>query len=102
MATYMEINGLLKDSDLQDKVVVALVKTAQGTLDGIPTADEQKYAANVFSSPVSNGRKALMYVLAKNSGLSVAAIQAASDASIQANVDDVFPSLSVAFNAGGV
>ena len=99
MATLMELKGLMTDSDLYDKVQSALVISAQAILDGTPTADEQKYAAHVFSSTSSEATKALMSVLASNSASDVSAILAAPDTSIQTAVDSVIDTLSIAYNA---
>ena len=102
MATLLELKELVGDSDLQDKVESALVVEVQDILAGTPTTDEQKYAAQVFTQPVLEGRKALMYVLAANVGLTQAQILAATDASIRTNVASAIPALSIAFNAGVV
>jgi hypothetical protein len=99
MATYTELRSLYADDDLRNKVEVAVVKAAANLLGGTPTADEQKWAAAVFASPRGVGTQALLYVLAENSGLTVAAIQGATDAAIQTNVDAVAPALVVAHNA---
>lgn len=100
MATLQELKGLMTDSDLQEKVSAALIISVQAVLDGTPTADQQKYASHVFSSPSSEMKKALMSVLASNAAATVAQITGATDASIQTNVDAVIDTLTVAFNAG--
>jgi len=88
MATYMELFGLRSDSDLQDKVLVAVVKTAQTLLDGeTPTAAEVEWASAAIESPKAKADALLNYVLAKNSGVEVGAISGASDATIQTAVD---------------
>jgi len=102
MASLLDLKELVVDSDLQDKVEVALLVETQVILAGTPTADEQKYAAQVFGHPGEEGRKALMYVLAANVGSTQAQILAANDAAIRTNVANAIPSLSVAFNAGVV
>lgn len=99
MATYEELHNLHSDNDLtlktQTAVVVAaydLVKT--GTT---PTAAEQKWASAVLNNPVEEAKKALRFVLAKNSGRTVATITGATDATLQSNVDEVVSSLVAAY-----
>ena len=100
MATLQELKGLMKDSDLNEKVAAALIIAVQAVLDGTPTADQQKYAAAVFANPVAEAKKAQASVLASNASATVAQITGATDASIQTNVNDVIDTLAVAYNAG--
>ena len=102
MATLLELKALMSDSDLQDRVETALLVEVQAILAGTPTADQQKYAAHVFSAPRTEGQKALMYVLAKHNALTVAQIQGATDTSIRSAVAEAVPVLVVAFNAGAI
>ena len=103
MATYLELHGLINDSDLQTRVETGLIVGMQTILDApSPTVEQQKYSAQVFANPRGEGRKALASVLAKNKDVTVQQIQAAPDTganSIQENVDLVIPTLVVAFNA---
>ncbi len=99
MATYTKIRDLFSDDTLRNRVEVAVIVAADGLLAGTPTADEQKWATAVFDSPRREGKKAYMAVLAANSGATVAQIQSATDAAIQANVDDVVAALVVAHAA---
>ncbi len=100
MATLLELKTLFTNSDLHDKVQAALIKSVQATLATTPTTEQQKYAAHVFNNPSSEAAKALMSVLAENSGADEAQITGAADAAIQANVDSIVGTLSVAYNAG--
>ena len=100
MATYLELKGLMNDSDLQDKVQVGLIVGVQAVLDGTPTADDQKYAAHVFNNSKGEAMKALASVLAQNKAASVAAITGASDSAIETQVAGVLPTLSAAYIAG--
>lgn len=99
MATLLELRDLFNDSDLGNKVEAALIISVQTVLDGTPTADQQKYATQVFANPTGEAKKALMSVLAANQGATVAQIQGASDTAIKANVDAVLSTLTVAYNA---
>ena len=97
MATYLEIRQLFNDSDLTNKITVAVVIAANDLLSGTPTAAQKSWAASVFSSPSSVGKQVLMAVLADKSGVSVANITGATDAVIQTTVDGVAQSLVDAF-----
>ena len=96
MATYTEIRGLFNNSELFGKVEIATVKHANNLLNDTPSANDRAWAANVFSNPKIESKKALMAVLAENSGLTAVSIIGASDAAIQSNVDSVAPSLVLA------
>ena len=102
MATYLELRNLFNDGDLSNRVDVATMVAANDLIAGTPTVDEQSWAAYVFDSPRNEGRKALNAVLAENKDASVAAIQGATDAAIQAQVDVLVPSLVIAHTALGV
>jgi len=99
MATLTELATLYGDGDLLNKVSAAIVIAAKGLLDGTPTAADRAYAAKVFSGPKNEAQRVLKYVLAANAAQTVAAIQGATDAAIQANVDTAVPIL-VAADAG--
>lgn len=99
MATYIELEVLMKDSDLQKRTCIAVIKAAQAKLDGTPTTNESKWAAALLEDPTSQNLKALSYVLAKNSASTVEQIQAASDATLQSNIDGIVDELVVAYNA---
>ena len=99
MATLLELRGLFSDGELMSKVESALIIAANNLISGTPTVQDKKWSAHVLGAPRPEGRKALMVVLAENSGISTAAIQSASDASIQAAVDGVAQILSDAYGA---
>lgn len=87
MATYLELQNLRSNSDLQDKVAVACVKKAQTLIDSTsPTANAITWAEEVLRDPRSKGLEIINYVLAKNSAATVSAIQEASDETIQTAV----------------
>lgn len=99
MASYTELRNLFSDDAFKNKVDIATVIAANNLLSGTPTTAQQVWAAKVFDSPRSESKKALMAVLAENSGLTTAQILGASDANIQTAVDGVVDAL-VAANAG--
>ena len=97
MATYLELRGLVNDGDLSNKIDIAIVIAANNLLSGTPTTAQQKWAASVFNEPRSESKKALMAVLAANSGATLSAIRNATDAAIQNQVDAVVDALVVAY-----
>ena len=100
MATYQEIKTLINDSDLQDKVEVAISIEADIYMRAAtPTINEKLWSDGVLSAPKSEAKKALVSVLATNNALTVAQIQGVSDADIQSQVHEIVPKL-VDANAG--
>ena len=97
MASYIDLRNLFSNDELKNRVDIAVVIAANNLLSGTPTANDQKWAAHVFSGPRSEGAKALMAVIATNNGLTVAQITSASDAALQAAVDLAVPTLVIAY-----
>ena len=93
MATYTELRSLFNDSDLLEKIDTAVVIAANNLINGTPTAADKAWISAVLGDPRAEAEKALMVVLASNSGASVATIQGATDVAIQTNVDTVVPIL---------
>ena len=89
MASYTELRSLFNDSDLMERVEVAVIIAANDLAGGTPTAAQTTWIANAYSSPAGEARKALMGVLAANSGATLVNIQTASDATLQTNVDAI-------------
>ena len=88
MATYLELHALRSDSDLQDKVVVAVAKKAQLLLDGAtPTTAQVTWAKGALQNPRGTMDYLLNYVLAANSEATSAQISGATDADIQTAVN---------------
>ncbi len=96
MATYEELRGSFNDTALSNRVVMATVVAAYGLLQATPTAADRAWASMVFRKPEEEGKKAFMAVLAANKDASIEAIQGASDASIQSQVDGVVTGLVLA------
>ena len=96
MATYLELFTLRSDSNLQDKITIAVIKKAQSLLDKTtPTANEVTWAAEAISNPSIKAKSLINYILAVNDGLTVSQIKEASDVSIQTNVDSAVDALIV-------
>ena len=91
MATYMELFGAKDDSDLQDKVAVAVVVAAESVrmADPPPTNQAQRmnWAKGAMADPKSEARRMLWAVLAVNKDAILTQILGASDEAIQTQVD---------------
>ena len=92
MATYAELHGLKNDSALRNRVMVACAISAEAVMleDGgaANRANRLIWAATVFANPIAEADRMFIAVLAANKDMAVSAIQAATDAQIQTNVDD--------------
>jgi len=100
MATYSELHDLLKDSQLLDKIEVAVIIAAHSFVGGGATNQIQldKWAEQTFSNPRSMAKRLIPFVLAANKGVVVADIKNATDNAIQNNVSaaiDLFADLIV-------
>ena len=94
MATYLELHALRTDSDLQDRVSVAIVKKAQALLVAVtPTAAEVAWADAAIDSPKAKMPGLLNYILAANSDSTTAQILAASDSVMQSQIDTAVDAL---------
>lgn len=88
MATYTEIYDLRSNSDLRNKIVVAVAIKAAAILDSAtPTAAQIAWAKAAIANPMGQADDLLVYVLAKNAALTAAQITGASDAAIQTAVN---------------
>ena len=97
MATYAELFNLRHDSALINRISVAVSIAAEAKLvAATPTAAELAWAVQVLSNPGAEAQRVLYTVLAANKDATVAAIQGASDAAIQTNVEAVLDGLIAA------
>lgn len=99
MADYIDLFPLQSNTDLLNKVSIAVRKAARNLLESSPTANNQKFAKDVFQNPKHWAKITLSSVIVSNSGSTVAQITGASDSLIQTEVDAIVPSLVVAFNS---
>lgn len=98
MATYEELYVFRSDDELLRKVAVACAVKAQALIDSsTPTSNELTWSAATLSDPLAVAGQLLNYVLAANKSATPAQISAASDSTIQGNVDDAVDKLT----AGG-
>ena len=91
MATYEELYALRNDSALRNRVTTACIIAAETVMNELVSVDNHAnrliWAKAVFAGPSGEANRMFMAILAANSGLDGSAIQSATDAAIQANVD---------------
>lgn len=92
MATYTELRGLINDPTLKDKISIALLIAAETirteATDTANHANRLKWAKKVLNDPDGNADDMLRALLAQNKTLTVAQIQATTDAALQTAVDN--------------
>ena len=93
MATYTEIRDLFNDSELKNRIEVAAIVYAQSLIAGTPTATQKAWVSDVLSAPAREASKLTLGILAANKDFTLAQIQGASDAVIQAQVNVIAPIL---------
>ena len=93
MATYTELFDLRSNSDLRNRVAVALIiaaETVRGEDGGTTNhANRLIWAKQVFEGGLAQANQMLAAVLAANASSTVSQITSATDAAIQTNVDAV-------------
>ena len=93
MATLKEIYdfvGSADSSDLRNKIVAALVVRSMAIVnDGASTAEQNAFARQCLRTPKQYEATALNAIMGEYAGLTIAAIQGASDEDIQAAVNKV-------------
>jgi hypothetical protein len=91
MATYQDLHALANDSDLQEKIEVAVVVAADAIrTDGSPPTNQAArlvWAQGAMSNPRAVAKSMMWAVLATNKSATVGNIQGATDAAIQTQVD---------------
>lgn len=100
MATYLELRDLWSNDTMRNKLDTAVVQAANDILElATPTNNQLAWASAVLNGTRFEADKAYKSILAQNNTASVATITAATDATIQTNVDSVVDNLVAAFNA---
>lgn len=88
MATYLELKSLFGEGPLVNKLEVAVCDKSRSILaEDTPSADRLAWASSALANSQTEAANLLKYVLVANKGLTLAQIQAATDAAIQTNVD---------------
>lgn len=88
MASYSELYDVRSNTELLNRIVVAIVIKAQILIDlATPTAKQIGWASSVLANPKGKADELFNYVLAKNNTLTVAQINAASDSAIQNQIN---------------
>ena len=103
MADYIDIRSIWGDvsnDGLSAKVDVAIVVAATAKLiDVTSTTAEHKWAGATLGNHKGEARKALLAVIAANKDVTIAQMQGASTAVVQAKVDELVDGLVIAYNA---
>lgn len=98
MATFAEQRTAFENSDLRIKVQQAVIVAAQKVIDeaGATTnhANRLLWAKRVIPPPDVDVTRMMMYIIAKNNGLTLAQILAVTDAQVQTAVDGAVDALS--------
>ncbi len=93
MATYNELFDLLNNSELRNKISVAVgvsAETIRTELATVPNHTNRLiWSQDAFKNPQRIAREVMWSVIIANRTATVAQILAATDAAIQTNVDDV-------------
>ncbi len=94
MATLAELQTLAHNNDLRGKIERAIVSKALAvTKEATPSTDRLQWASDALSAPGTQIQLMLNYMLAENEAATIAQITAATDTSIQTNVDDAVDAL---------
>ena len=92
MASYPELRALFSHSDLRNQIEVACIIAAESIRTEDPITDNHAnrliWAKRAFQNPNAIRNDMLMALLAANAGVEPSAITNASDATVQAKVDD--------------
>ena len=92
MATYQELFDLYNNSELLDKVTVAVAVAAETVMNESDTVTNHTnrfiWARTAMENPRGEANKFMMVVLAANKSAAKTDIQSATDTQIQNNVND--------------
>jgi len=91
MASYTELYSIFNDPTLGEKIQVACIVAAEAIRNEAPATENHSnrlvWAKKAFENPSAVRQQMLMALLAANKSMSVAELQAASDAAIQTAVN---------------
>lgn len=104
MATYQEIYTAWQDADLRNKLAVAIAVAAENVrTDPSPPANQANrliWSRRALRDPFSFVDQMMWGVLAANKSASLAQILAASDVTIQTNVDALIDHFATGTSSG--
>ena len=98
MANYLELSNAAIDETMLKRVAVAITVAAEALITAGPTAAQRKWLKVALYEPRGEATKAWRYILAANKSITIAQINAVTDAQIQTQVDTVVPTLISAIN----
>lgn len=87
MATYTELYAMSSADTLRDRIAVAITIKAHAIAGATPTATQIEWVNAALATPQSKVSAMLAYVLAANKTAAVVTILAASDSTLQTNID---------------
>jgi hypothetical protein len=94
MATYAELRDLLRDGRLTPKIQTAIAVKAHAIMqEATPSAERLAWASAALPPTQDAAEKMLAYALAANKALTAAQILSASDAALQAAIDEAVDKL---------
>lgn len=95
MALFTELDTVVADNDLRERVKVSALIQAQAWMSGgTPTANQRAWAARVLKNPDADVLALTWAVVIANRGLTTAQILSASDSSVKTAVDGVLPTFA--------
>ncbi len=93
--SYIEMMNMIQDSNLRLRVAAACIVAAEAIRVEASSVtghtERLVWARSVFFSPTQMAERLMPSIIAQNSAATVAAVQSASDASIQSAVNAAFP-----------
>ena len=91
MANYVDLDAVVDNSVLQEKVKVAAMVKAERWMEGLdtPTANQLAWARSMLRDPSRDIRGLVWAVVVKNKAAPVENITGASDATVQTHVDSI-------------
>ncbi len=101
-ADYTDLRNLANDSTLRNRVEVAVMVAANDIITANPADTDERiaWAQQAIASPGPWAQRVLNLILAENKDLTVAQIEAATDAAIQTNVDATVDALAKGMTPG--
>jgi hypothetical protein len=88
MANYAELYAKIGDTNLKNRLAIAVAVKAQSLFDlATPTAAQVSWAESAIANPHSKAEPFFLYLLAKNKALTIEQIDAVTDTAMQTAID---------------
>lgn len=89
MATYLELYGLRNNSNLRNRITIAIAIKGQTLVDSQASVKQVEWVGQAMADPASKVELVLNYMLAKQAGIEISNVDKISDEDLQAHVDAV-------------